>query len=194
MSSGLISRVKFRRVESRSLVPNHKSRRLEIDLRVNLDFAVPKRRHAAALFGQGIKVALVFLAQVGAHFQIAVVQGVRDRLVKGDSDLHARRRVADIHDPEVLLDQVNEWRNQVGIVFQKELSFSHFHAPVHTLAVPFHCRDREHPFESVGQFGFKGLLGYVVGCPGAKPESRPPRCRTPSSGLRGYGGTWHGLP
>src|SRR5438552_3229318 len=111
----------LRQVETRTLIQDDERGARRRQPRGDVYAAGGVRLLRAALVGEFVEVVVAVLAQVGAHFQVAVIDRVQQCLFEGDAGARGPGQVAQSHLDEVVAELRHQRRDQCRVVFQYEL-------------------------------------------------------------------------
>ncbi len=112
--------VEERCIKARPVVANDEPGRIAVELHLHADPPRAVRLQALAFFGQIVELPLVLLPQLGADLEVAMEQGIGQRLLKRDADLHPASRIAQAHPLELLLDQGHQGHDQIWVALEQE--------------------------------------------------------------------------
>ncbi|MFO0846697.1 MAG: hypothetical protein U0797_30735 [Gemmataceae bacterium] len=151
------------RVEARPLVADHERQLVAGEPRRDEHPAVAVRLDRPPLHAEPVILLLVLLAQLRTQLQVAVQDGVGQRLVQGHAQEHQPAGVAQLQPVDVLLQVADQRRDQAGVVLDDEPGLEHVHPLQQPRLLDLGLRRGEDLLQGVGQVAGEDLLGHVTG-------------------------------
>src|SRR5208283_5957861 len=114
---------------------------------------------------QLLEELLPLLPQLGAKLEVAVIQGVEQRLLQGDAVPDSASFVAEAEPAQMLLEETDQRRNQGTIVLQDEVVLPVSDAVLEPLMLTVFLGRHQNLLDGLSQVALQGGLGDIAGGP-----------------------------
>lgn len=113
---GIEGLVEGRDVETGSLVADGDPDLFVVDPRLQVDSTMTVWLDGSPLGGLVVEMPFVLLPEVGATLEVSVIEGIREAFLEGDGDPRPRGLVPYGKVAEIVLDQVDQFGKEVGVI------------------------------------------------------------------------------
>ena len=109
-----------------------------------------------------VEEAFVFLPKFGAYLKVTVKKGIGQRLLKCDAHADLSHAIEESKAVDLLLDQVDEWSDQVRIIVELKGGFPASQVLQKLASVAMGSRESKDSLDGLGQVAGQVFLGEIV--------------------------------